>query len=216
MPHVTRLEPAVLSLSKLRIFVSDRLAKWERYQADNDPAARRAAVAIVLFEGPQDSVVQLVIIKRALGYSNPGQWALPGGRIESGESAVVAALRELREETSLVAVPADVLGLLDDFLTTSGYIITPVVIALAGPQRPRRSPAEVASIHPIPLGRLMAPGVPRWKDDPCGKELLQLPLRHDMIIHAPTGAILWQFAEVALRGRHTRVSELHEPAFTAR
>lgn len=39
------------------------------------------------------------------------------------------------------------------------------------------------------------------------------PLRRNMIVHAPTGALLWQFREVALLGRHTRVDDLDEPEF---
>ena len=66
----------------------------------------------------------------------------------------------------------------------------------------------------MPLERLTAPGVPRWAETADGGRLLQMPLRHDMVIHAPTGAILLQFAEVALRGRDTRVADLLQPDWT--
>src|ERR1700682_2389637 len=54
-------------------------------------------------------------------------WALPGGRLEPGESALEAARRELSEEVGLALGPDAALGLLDDYPTRSGFLITPVV-----------------------------------------------------------------------------------------
>lgn len=171
---------------------------------------RRAAVAVTLFEHRDEACV--LIIKRVARGLNAGQWALPGGRIEKGESSQQAALRELDEETGLACDPSDVVGRLDDIATGSGHVITPWVIASRSTQTLRRSPAEVASLHPIRLDRLLAPGVPRWRPTSTGP-LLQMPLRHDMVIHAPTGAVLWQFAEVVLRGRDVAIDALAEPDF---
>jgi 8-oxo-dGTP pyrophosphatase MutT (NUDIX family) len=200
-------------VASYREVICARLAAWNRSSAQQEPGLRRAAVAVTLID--RNRAAQVLIVKRVKRGLNPGQWALPGGRVDAGEDSVTAALRELREETGMEAPPADVLGLLDDFVTTSGHLITPVVVAIAANQSPRRNTAEIASLHPIPLTRLLEPGVPRWRQGPGNSRLLQLPLRHDLIMHAPTGAILWQFAEVALRGRDCRVSHLTEPAFTA-
>ena len=96
----------------------------------------------------------------------------------------------------------------------SDFVITPVVVLAPPGARPVRDPREIASLHHVALERLLAPGVPRWLEAPGGGRLLQMPLRQDMVIHAPTGAILLQFAEVGLRGRDTRVADLLQPDWT--
>jgi 8-oxo-dGTP pyrophosphatase MutT (NUDIX family) len=192
--------------------IAGRLAAWERRSASARPGTRRAAVALTLLD--RRDAAHVLLIKRVPWGMNPGHWALPGGKIDGDEGPVGAALRELEEETGLHASRGDVLGLLDDFITTSGYVITPVVVAPEGGQRAVRRPAEVASLHPIAVTRLLAPGIPRWRATPSGGHLLQMPLRHDMVVHAPTGAILWQFADVALRGAARRVADVAEPDFT--
>lgn len=188
-----------------------RLAAFPRVAAD--PTGRRAAgVAICIVDDHTEPHV--LLIKRAPRGRNAGQWALPGGRLESGEDAVTAALRETVEEIDVVADPSAVLGLLDDFVADSGFVITPVVLHLPGSVRPRPNPAEVQSVHRIPLRRLESDDLPRWAQLPDGRPLLQMPLRSDIVVHAPTGAILWQFREVVLLGRQTRVADLAQPEFT--
>jgi 8-oxo-dGTP pyrophosphatase MutT (NUDIX family) len=158
------------------------LAGFDRIAAD-DGALRRAAVAITVLDGPR-----VLIAKRVPRGLNAGQWALPGGKLNAGEDALTAALRELHEEAGLAIEPAAVAGVLDDVVTDSGFC--------------------------IPLANLEAEHVPRWARTPDGRPLLQMPLRHDMVIHAPTGAILLQFREVALRGRMLRVDDLAQPEWT--
>jgi 8-oxo-dGTP pyrophosphatase MutT (NUDIX family) len=184
------------------------LAAFDRVVAPDD-GLRRAAVAVTLLDG-----ARVLIAKRVPRGLNAGQWALPGGKLDPGEDAVAAALRELHEEAGLDLPPTAVAGLLDDLVTDSGFCITPVVVAAPPGARPVRNPAELASLHPIPLASLEAEHVPRWARTPDGRPLLQMPLRHDMVIHAPTGAILLQFREVALRGKPLRIDDLAQPAWT--
>jgi len=186
------------------------LAAFERRAAE-DGALRRAAVAVTVLGGSA-----VLIAKRVARGLNAGHWALPGGKLDPGEDAVAGALRELREETSLDPPPGSVAGLLDDLVTGSGFCITPVVVLVPAGAKPRRNPAELASLHPVPFANLLADRVPRWATAPDGGPLLQMPLRHDMVIHAPTGAILLQFREVALRGNPLRVADLTQPDWTHR
>jgi 8-oxo-dGTP pyrophosphatase MutT (NUDIX family) len=187
------------------------LEAFERRAVED--GSRRAAVALCVLELDTSSP-RVLIAKRVARGLNPGQWALPGGKLDPGENAVAAARRELREETGVGAV--EVIGMLDDLVTDSGFCITPVVVLAADGSRPRRAAAEIASLHRVPLANLLRDGVPRWRALPDGRPLLQMPVRHDMVIHAPTGAILLQFRDVALIGRHARVADLAQPEWTRR
>ena len=201
-------------MASLEHRIRRNLAAFARRAAPDDGVRRRAAVAVCVLDAA--SAPRVLIAKRVPRGLNAGQWALPGGKVDPGEDGVTAALRELHEEAGLELAPGAVAGLLDDVVTDSGFCITPVV-ALAPPgARPVRNPAELASLHQVPLANLEAEHVPRWAGAPDGGPLLQMPLRHDMVIHAPTGAILLQFREVALRGRELRIDDLAQPEWTRR
>jgi 8-oxo-dGTP pyrophosphatase MutT (NUDIX family) len=145
-----------------------------------------------------------------------GQWALPGGRIDAGETALAAALRELDEELGISLGPSSVVGWLDDYATRSGYRITPVV--LWGGADPALTPApdEVLAVYRIGLHALTA-SQPRLVSIPeSDRPVLQMPLGNDLI-HAPTGALLLQLRQVALLGRAgERVDGYEEPVFAWR
>jgi 8-oxo-dGTP pyrophosphatase MutT (NUDIX family) len=194
---------------ELRARVRENLARFERRSMRLRAGQRRAGVAVAVLDADTEPAV--LMIKRGMFGRHANQWAFPGGGAEPGERAVAAALREASEEVGLE--DAEVAGLLDDIRTGTDFIITPVVVLAGARVRLRRNAEEVHSMHRIGLARLVAPGMPRWVRNGPGDQLLQYPLRHDMIVHAPTGAILWQFAEVALRGRATRVAHLRQPEF---
>jgi 8-oxo-dGTP pyrophosphatase MutT (NUDIX family) len=181
---------------------------------DPAPALKRAAVAIVLVEADAaQSGTALLLTLRAAGLrAHRGQWALPGGRCDEGETPVEAALRELHEELGMALGPDDVLGLLDDYPTRSGYLITPVVVWTTTPAGISPNPAEVASVHRIPLDGLERADVFDFVAIPESTRRVIRFHYAGQFIHAPTAAMMYQFREV-LAGRDTRVAELEQPVF---
>src|SRR5580693_6301763 len=114
--------------------IAERCAAFTRVSdAEPAPALKRAAVAIALTADAGETA--LLLTRRASSLrSHRAQWALPGGRCDAGETQIQSALRELREELGLALGEDAVLGLLDDYPTRSGYLITPVVV-WAGAER---------------------------------------------------------------------------------
>lgn len=155
-----------------------------------------------------------LLCRRAMRLSShAAQWALPGGRLDQGETAVEAALRELDEEVGVTLTDSDVLGLLDDYPTRSGYVITPVVIWGGGRLDPRPAPDEVVAVYRVGLHQLQRDDSPRFITIPeSSRPVVQIPLGNDLI-HAPTGAVLLQLRWLGLEGRHDPVDELEQPVF---
>jgi 8-oxo-dGTP pyrophosphatase MutT (NUDIX family) len=148
--------------------------------------------------------------------SHPGQWALPGGRLDHGEDVLGAALREAHEEIGLELGREAYLGRLDDYPTRSGYVISPVVLWGGGDPELVGAPGEVASVHRIRLGELQRADSPRFVTIPeSDRPVVQIPIGRDLI-HAPTGAVLLQFRRVALEGVSERVHDLEQPVFAWR
>jgi 8-oxo-dGTP pyrophosphatase MutT (NUDIX family) len=145
------------------------------------------------------------------------QWALPGGRVDPGETAEQTALRELDEELGVRLQPEAVLGRLDDYATRSGYVMTPVVVWGGAGLVMRPNPDEVAHVYRIGLHELCRDDSPRFIDIPeSDRPVVQVPLGGDLI-HAPTGAVLVQFRWVALDGLiDRRVDEFEQPVFAWR
>jgi len=135
---------------------------------------KRAAVAITVVEAAHGTNVYgmspyakwnneaaLILTVRAAELNkHSGQWAFPGGRMDKGETPEETAFRELSEEVGLKLDHENVLGHLDDFTTRSGFVISPVVIwgGVATDLTP--NPAEVESIHRIPIKEFMRKDAP--------------------------------------------------------
>lgn len=189
--------------------------------------ARRAAVAVTVVAAGYGAEIDglpghahwsdaaaLVLTRRAAGLRNhAGQWAFPGGRREAGEGPEETALRELAEEVGLHLGAERVMGRLDEFITRSGFAITPVVIWGGCRADLKPDPSEVASVHRVPVAELLREDAPILAAIPESRHpVLLMPVGSSWIA-APTAAMLYQFREVAVMGRETRGAHFEQPYF---
>ncbi|MEE2061847.1 NUDIX hydrolase [Rhodococcus artemisiae] len=202
--------PNALTYTTLR----DSLARFESRRIPLEGRRHAAVVIAVLDDGAGNPVMPLTRRPTKLR-AHPGQFALPGGRLDPGETPEDAALRELHEELGLDAPPDTIVGRLDDYVTRSGYVMSPFVV---------RSDAAVADLKPSPdevdvlfsVTETELDSEPRFVDIPeSDKPVIQWPFRGHLI-HAPTAAVVYQFREVALHRRHTRIDGLEQPVFAWR
>lgn len=196
-------------------------------QSNEDGIGTKAAVAITIVDmahGPdvyglpsyknKRKDASLILTRRALNLKNHGgQWALPGGRLDDGESPETAALRELKEEVGLKLDQKRVIGRLDNFVTRSGFNITPVIIWGGANVNLTPNPAEVASVHRIPIEEFMRQDAPVLQKIPQSTNPVLLMPVGDSWIAAPTAAMIYQFREVAILGKTTRVAHYEQPLF---
>ncbi|OKO83641.1 CoA pyrophosphatase [Bradyrhizobium sp. AS23.2] len=194
--------------------IAEACAAFARLPDEAAPSAlKRAAVVMALTESSDGDDTAFLLTKRASSLrAHRGQWALPGGRCDAGETPVEAALRELDEELALKLTADAVLGTLDDYPTRSGYLITPVVVWASDSAAIRPNPDEVASVHRIALATIEREEAFDFVAIPESARRV-IRFHHQMsLIHAPTAALIYQFREV-LAGRHTRVTDLEQPVF---
>lgn len=206
--RVSDLDPS------LRQRMAERLATFDVRSLPLE-GRRHAAVAVTLVPG-EAGVPSFVLTRRAARMRrHAGQWALPGGRLDPGETPEIAACRELHEEVGLELAPEAVLGRLDDYATRSGFVITPIVVwGGAGELEP--DPSEVAEVYRVPLEDLHHPEIPQLRRIPDSEHPIISVRLVGADIHAPTAALIFQFREVALAGRATRVGHFEQPRFAWR
>ena len=177
---------------------------------------KRAAVCLIVADDGEGGAAVVLTRRTEHLSAHSGQFALPGGRVDAGETAAEAALREAREEIGLALAPDAILGRLDDYPTRSGYLISPIVAWAPGDAATTANPAEVAAIYRVNFSELNRPGSPEFVAIPeSDRPVIRYPLL-GTLIHAPTAAVLYQFMEVAVHGRATRVAHLEQPPWAWR
>ena len=212
--------------NRLCAHIRSNLEQFDR-KAEANSGLTAAAVAVVIIDPPrraasddihlyasQDGHAAMILTRRSHRLRHhAGQWALPGGRIEDGESPEETVLRELEEEVGLALDRDCIIGRLDDYNTRSGFSIKPVVLWCDRPAALRADPTEVASIHLIPLSEFMREDAPMLESIPQSPNPVLLMPVGDTCIAAPTAAIIYQFREVAMLGRTRRVAHYEQPFF---
>ncbi|WJF91023.1 CoA pyrophosphatase [Paraburkholderia bonniea] len=155
-----QVDPERLSAAGLRAYFR-RPVQWTSepvdVQAPTQADPRVAAVLMPLVV--RESGLSVLLTQRADHlHDHAGQISFPGGRREPFDaSAIATALREAQEEVGLDPRHVEVLGSLPDYLTGTGFLVTPVVGLIHPPFLLEADTLEVAEIFEVPLRFLMNP-----------------------------------------------------------
>ena len=158
----------------MRAHIESRLARAPR---SGDPMARMrqdldgplSPALLELLERPHSSAAVLLgLVERPNGLTlvfterspnlkdHPGQVSFPGGRIEADDAGPeAAAMREAEEEVGLARGLITVAGCLDNLLTVTGFLVTPVVAFVAAEFQPASDGREVTEVFEVPLEFLL-------------------------------------------------------------
>ena len=196
----------------LKQTITDNLSAHNRIDSTND-TLRKASVGIIVV-GNDKGEAGFILTRRGKGLRNHSyQYALPGGRIDPGETREETVLREINEEIGITVSNEQILGCLDEYETRSGFSITPVVLWVNDLSSLEAEPGEVEEIFIIDIEELFRADSPKWVSiEESNLKVLQLPIRN-RLIHAPTAALLLQFKEVALLGNFMRTDHIEEPVW---
>jgi 8-oxo-dGTP pyrophosphatase MutT (NUDIX family) len=202
--------------SAFRAEIAQRCAAFPRVACEA-PGLKRAAVAITLVDADDGSGETAFLLTKRVPRmrAHAGQWALPGGRCDPGETLEETALRELQEELGLTLGRDNLLGVLDDYPTRSGYAITPVVAWLDDASAMTPNPDEVAYVRRIRLDHIGQEDAVEFVTIPESERPVIRLRMGDRHVHAPTAALVYQLRELAA-GRITRVDQLEQPVFAWR
>lgn len=199
----------------LRAHLTENLQRFDVRSLDAGELRRAAVAYVVVPEENGEAPCVLLTLRPIRINRHSNQYALPGGRLDEGETPEQAALRELHEELGVELPESEIIGPLDDYATRSGFLITPIVVWGGQVREIKPDPNEVALVHRIPFTDLLDPAIPMLTPSDAGEHPILsahiATLGHT--VWAPTAALLYQFREVAIRGLDTRVAHFDQPAF---
>ena len=149
--------------ARLTVIVAEQLggevAHGEHVLEALDHPAIPAAVLVPVILGPAPGIL---LTKRTAHLNrHAGQVSFPGGRIDAGEDAEAAALREAAEEIALDPARVEIIGRMADYITNTGYCITPVIGVLPPGLDLYPSPEEVEAVFELSLEVLLDPAAPK-------------------------------------------------------
>jgi 8-oxo-dGTP pyrophosphatase MutT (NUDIX family) len=172
--------------------VRQLLVTRERAEATSH-ALQRASVLLALFTPRPEAAPHVWLVRRSEGMrTHRGQIALPGGKRELGDADFLAtALRESHEEIGLLPADVDVLGVLDDRETSTGYLITPYVGWITRPFTPEPHAAEVARVFDVPLAV--------FADEPRRTRVPWQGTEREVLSYEVAGEIVWGATAAILR-----------------
>ena len=132
-------------------------------RAEDQKVVRPRDAATLIIVRRDGAKPRLLMGRRNKGHSfMPGKWVFPGGRIDPDDAhPEAAALREAQEEIALDPASVEVVGRMEDYVTGTGYRITPVLGLLPPDLLYRPSPHEVEAVFELPLHVLLDPDAPR-------------------------------------------------------
>ena len=118
-------------------------------------AGMDAAVLVAITDRPEPGVI--LTVRREHLRTHAGQVAFPGGRIDPGENAVAAAIREANEEILLDPSNVEMIGSMEPYRTVTGYLVTPVIAVIAPDLPLEPHEPEVADWFEAPLSFVLDP-----------------------------------------------------------
>ncbi len=152
----------------------------------------RAAVLVGIIM--QDEKPHLLLTRRTDEVeTHKGQVAFPGGMMEEGETPIVAAMREANEEIDLLPEEIEIIGMLNDFQTPTGFCITPVVARLIVAHDLTPSSAEVARIFTVPIDVFLEKKYLRIEERMWKGEM------RNLFLYDYDGEIIWGVSEAIIR-----------------
>lgn len=169
----------------------------EGWEPDLRPeSARRAAVLLLLYPGPDGPTIPLTVRHADLPH-HPGQVSLPGGALDPGEAVDAAALREAEEEVGLPRSDVTVIGALSTlWIPMSNFVLTPIVAVSQTAPLFRPHAAEVESMLDMPLAWVVDRTRIRWAERDRRGRTIRYPYFdvHGTHVWGATGMILNEFA----------------------